>query len=166
MKKFLVCVCLMLMTVLLFGCENATEIEAGFISAISSPASETQAVKITFAKDSRLEGKGVDCQIRFDKAGQVVLWLDGDEKIEFQVEKYDYWYSLATIIADNKDKPLIFEEFDQALSKTLLFQSEVAQEVSIRVVAGQREPDFDNEGEVLVASEPISKQFRLKIGKK
>ena len=59
-----------------------------------------------------------------------------------------------------------FENFDNVLAKTILFQSDQQQEVSIRVVVGQIERNFENDGEILIGSEPISKQFRLKIGKK
>lgn len=165
MRKFFVVIGVLLMSVCLFGCENATEIEAGYISAISSPSSETQAVKITFSQDSRLEGKAVDCQLRFDKVGTVKLWLDGGEKCDYVVEKYDYWYSLTEILTEAQGEKLVFEKFDEALAKTILFQSEKQQEVAIRVVVGQTERNFENDGEILVGSEPISKQFRLKIGK-
>lgn len=166
MRKFFVVLCALLTACVMFGCENATEVEASYISAISSPSSDTQAVKVTFAKDSRLKDKVVDCQIRFDKVGTVFVWLDGQEKVEYVIEKYDYWYSLTEILSKANEEKIKFENFDETLSKTILFQAEQEQEVSIRVVVGQREWDFENEGEILVGSEPISKQFRLKIGKK
>ena len=166
MRKFFVCFGVLLLAICLFGCENATEIEAGFISSLSSPSSEVQAVKITFSDDSRLEGKGVDCQLRFLKAGQITLWLDGQEKVDYEIQQYDYWYSLTEILAQAKGEKLEFESFDNAISKTILFQSQQEQEVSIRVVAGQREMNFENDGEILVGTEPISNQFRLKLGKK
>ena len=56
-----------------------------------------------------------------------------------------------------------FMKFEQASAKTYLFNFDKSIEITMRVVAGDIEDNIENNGEILVGSEPISKQFTLKI---
>ena len=60
----------------------------------------------------------------------------------------------------------MFEKFEDATAKTYLFNSEQSKELTLRVVVGETDADFEDKGEILIGSEPISSQFRLKITKK
>ena len=124
MKKFVcVLVCICSVCCFMVGCENSTKLIASFISESTSAGSENHGVKITYAADSRLEGKGVDTQIKFAKKGEITIWKEGEEKFVFTIPDYDEWYSLTVIFAEsetNQGKER-FELFDNVLSKSYFF---------------------------------------------
>ena len=56
-----------------------------------------------------------------------------------------------------------FDEFENAVTKFYLFNSDKDLSLTFRVVAGDLEDNSDSQGQVLVGSEVISKQFTLKV---
>ena len=102
MKKIFLSFALIMGMFSFVACENATQIEAGYISETTSAGSENYGVRITYSQDSRLKGKAVDTQIKFSQKGDIVIWQEGGEKFTFTVEDYDYWYSLTTIFCPSE----------------------------------------------------------------
>ena len=167
MKKFLyVLVGIMLaFSGVLLGCESSTQIECAYINEITVAGSDNYGVRITHADDSRLEGKGVDIQVRFSRKGEITLWQEGGTKYFYQVPDYDEWYSMTVIFAEfegRQDKEE-FELKEDATNKTYIFSSEHPVEITFRVVAGDIEQNSQGTGQILVGSESISKQYTLKI---
>lgn len=85
--------------------------------------------------------------------------------MEFIIEDFDEWYSIEYLKAkatstEGSEK---FEKFEKALARTYLFNYDGKIELTFRVVAGDIEDNSTETGEILVGSEPISKQFTLKI---
>lgn len=150
------------------GCENSTDITAAYITESTSAGSENYGVRITYAEDSRLEGKYTDVQVRFSQKGEIVLWKEGQNKITYNIPDYDEWYSLTSIFAQGQGKSGSeqFELYDAVKSKSYLFNSDINQEITFRVVVGKVESNFQGDGQILVGSEPISGHFKLKIHKK
>jgi hypothetical protein len=147
------------------GCETSTNIECAYISEITSAGSQNYAIRITHASDSRLDDKGVDTQVKFSRRGQITIWQEGGEKYNYFVEDYDNLYSLTVIFAtfENKEGQEKFEEKKDATNKTYILSSEQSVDVTFRVVAGDIEQNSQGTGQILVGSEPISKQYKLKI---
>lgn len=149
----------------LVGCEDATQIRCATISEITSAGSKNFGVKISYQEDSRLEGKATDVQIKFSKIGEYTFWEENDEKISFNITEMDEWYSLTSLIykANGREGEEVFEDLKDAKTKFYLFSFNGKSEVTMRVVAGQKEENINRNGEILVGSEPISSQFVLKI---
>lgn len=153
----------------LVGCEQSTVIRSATISEITAPGSENYGVKVSFLKDSRLDGKGVDVQVKFNKTGFITMWQENQPKFEYEILKSDEWYSMTSIftIKDNVENTNkeIFELHEKAVAKTYMFNfaEEGGIEITLRVVAGLKHENAYKTGEILVDSEPISDQFTLKI---
>jgi hypothetical protein len=156
----------------LMGCEQSTQIIASSISEITSAGSKNYGVRISYSDDKRLNGKGCDTQIKFNKTGTITIWLEGQEKIEYEIEDIDEWFSLTTIFAkatkqseevENEKTNVKFEKFEDSLSKTYLFNFDGSINITFRVVVGEITDSSDDTGEILVETEPISNQFTLKM---
>lgn len=149
----------------LVGCEDATQIHCATISEITSAGSKNYGVRVSYQQDSRLEGKATDVQIKFSKIGQYIFWEENGEKLTFNITQMDEWYSVTNLIfkAKGKEGEEKFEDLKGAKTKFYLFNFDGKSEVTLRVVAGQKEENINQTGEILVGSEPISSQFVLKI---
>ncbi len=166
MKKISLFSFILVFCLFLVGCENSTMLRTAYITEITSAGSKNYGVRINYAEDSRLEGKGTDVQVKFEKRGKVNIWKDGDDKIEYYVEESDEWYSLTHIFAEEKEgvkSKEKFEKYEEVIGKTYLFNYDGKMVITIRVVVGDVEDNGDKTGEILVGSEPISEQFKLKI---
>lgn len=160
-RKIYLYLSLFLLTFVMVACENATQITSAYITEITAAGSDNYGVRITFASDSRIEEKGVDVQIKFNKTGEITLWQENQERITYTIEESDEWYSMATIFAEeNKER---FETYKDAVNRTYLFNSDQPIEVTFRAVVGTIENNLTGEGQVLAESQPVSKQFILKI---
>ncbi len=153
----------------LAGCEHSTQLRTATISEITAAGSENYGVRVNFLDDTRLEGKGVDVQIKFNKKGTITMWQENQEKFDYEILESDEWYSLTTIFTI-KDKiensnTENFELNEEARTKTYLFnyKGEGGIEVTFRAVAGDKQENAYKLGEILVDSTPISDQFTLKI---
>lgn len=151
------------------GCENATQLRTASITEITASGSENYGVRVSFAQDKRLEGKGVDVQVKFSRTGEIVIWQENQTKYNYQIEDYDEWYSL-TVLFNNLENPEspnteTFEKYEKAVTKTYLFNyaGEGKMEITLRAVAGDIHENGYKTGEILLDSTPISEQFTLKI---
>ncbi len=167
MKKLSLISLLFAICFIFVGCENSTQLRTAYISEITSAGSKNYGVRINYAEDKRLKGKGTDVQVKFEKTGKVTIWKEGDDKIEYYVEESDEWYSMTHIFAkEGKDGVQSldkFEKYEEVIGKTYLFNYDGAMTISIRVVVGDIEENGSNTGEILVGSEAVSDQFKLKI---
>ncbi len=159
-KGFFVCL-LAVCLCILWGCENATEMRTAYFNEITSAGSDNYGVRVTFASDSRLDGKGVDVQIKFSKIGTITLWQENQEKFDYQITDYDEWFSLTSIFAEENKED--FATYEKATAKTYMFSSEEKMELTLRAVAGDIQENAYKTGEILLDASPISNQFTLKI---
>ena len=156
---------LILLPIFVFGCENATFVRTAVITEITAVGSKNYGVRISFARDSRMEEKEVDVQVKFNKTGELTFWEENGERLNFVIEEVDEWYSLANLIAVAKNREGFedFEKHNEARTRTYLFNFDGRININMRVVAGEKELNSAETGYVLVESEPISDQFTLKI---
>lgn len=168
MKKFFKmtgALCL-LCAFILVGCENSTQIFAASFSDISVSGADNYGVGVKFQSDKRLEGKYVDVQVKSNKVIEnMTIWEDNGEKFTFGFEEKDSWKSITTIFVNGKDKPNTeeFEQFDKVNARRYLFSAKEKVELTFRVVVGDSVDNAQKTGKVLVSSEPISKEFKLKV---
>ncbi len=161
MKKRLLLIPLIASLAILGGCENATNLRTAYFTEITSAGSENHGVRVSFATDSRLEGKGVDVQVKFSKVGAITIWQENQSKIDYQIEDYDEWYSIESIFSQSNTET--FERYEKATARTYIFASEQQMEITLRAVAGTITENAYQTGEILLESVPISDQFTLKI---
>ena len=152
-------------SVALYGCEKSTQLKTAYIREITSAGSDNYGVRITYAEDKRLEGKGTDIQIKFNNIGTIKIGKENQDKFDYKIKDYDEWYSLTAIFAESESKigQEKFEKYEDALTKTYLFEFDGNMKITLRVVAGDIEENSAGTGEILAGSEPISDHFTLKI---
>ena len=94
-----------------------------------------------------------------------MCWQENQERLTIEFDDYDEWYSLTSLIYHSQDRAgqENFDEFEKAVTKFYLFNSDKDLSLTFRVVAGDLEDNSDSQGQVLVGSEVISKQFTLKV---
>ncbi len=162
---FLIVFLLSFSAIFLLSCENSTQLQCATISEITSAGSENYAVRINFLNDSRVEEKYVDVQIKCDKTCQLIFWEENQDKITLNIDDYDEWFSLTSLICEAKGQTgqESFEKFKDATGKTYLFNYDGNLEITLRVVVGDVEDNSAGTGQILVGSEPISDQKTLKI---
>lgn len=151
---------------ILVGCENSTEIRAAAFSDISVSGSDNYGVGVKFQTDKRLESKYVDIQVKANKAIEnISIWEDNGVKYTFNFEEKDSWKSITTILVHGKEKPNTeeFEKFDKANARRYLFSAKEKVELTFRVVVGDIEDNAQKTGKVLVSTEQISDEFKLKV---
>lgn len=170
MKKSLICFAMiaMILTIFLAGCEQSTQLNTASIREITSAGSDNYGVRISYAEDKRLEGKGTDVQIKFDKRGTITIWQENQNKFDYTITDIDEWFSMTDIFAEanlgeGESKNVKFEKIEEALTKVYLFNYDGKINITFRVVVGEIDESSDGNGEILVGSEPISDQFTLKI---
>ena len=167
MKKriFALVMILCVLSITLFACENSTQLRTAEIREITVAGSDNYGVRVTYAEDKRLEGKGTDIQIKFNNIGIIKMGREYEEKFEYQIKDYDEWYSMTAIFAEQESKTgkEKFEKYQDALTKTFLFEFDGDIKITFRVVAGDIEENSEGTGEILAGSEPISDNFSLKI---
>lgn len=164
-RNIFLIVLLLVVSLTAFACEDSTQLRCATITEITAAGSENYGVRISFLQDKRLQDKYVDVQVKFNKTGEITFWEENQEKMEFIIEDFDEWYSIEYLKAkatstEGSEK---FEKFEKALARTYLFNYDGKIELTFRVVAGDIEDNSAKTGEILVGSEPISKQFTLKI---
>ena len=149
----------------LFACENSTQLRCATISEITSSGSDNYAVRINYLKDNRLKEKYTDVQIKCDKVCQLIFWEENQEKITLNIDDFDEWFSLTSLIfqANDREGEETFEKFTDATGKTYLFNYDGTLQITLRVVAGDIEDNSAGTGKILVGSEPISPQLTIKI---
>ena len=164
-RNIFLIVLLLMVSLTVFACEDSNQLRCATITEITAAGSENYGVRISFLQDKRLQDKYVDVQVKFNKTGEITFWEENQEKMEFIIEDFDEWYSIEYLKAkatstEGSEK---FEKFEKALARTYLFNYDGKIEFTFRVVAGDIEDNSTETGEILVGSEPISKQFTLKI---
>lgn len=171
MKKTILSLFLIISSVIIFmeGCEQSTKLQTASFSEITAAGSDNYAVRVTFANDKRLDGKGVDVQVKFSKTGSITMWQENQEKFDYEITESDEWYSMTSIFtikgnAENLNTE-VYETHDKILTKTYLFKYEGkgGMEITLRAVVGDKQQNAYKTGEILVDSEPISDQFTVKI---
>jgi len=167
MKRiFKVLACCLLFSIIFIGCENTTNIRAASFSDISVSGADSYGVSIKFQSDKRLEGKYVDVQVKADKViDNITIWLDGGTKYTFNFEEKDSWQSITSILVNGQEKPNTeeFEKFEEATGRRYLFSAKEKVTLTFRVMAGDTQDNSQGTGKVLVSSEPISNEFKLKV---
>lgn len=164
-KIFLIILLICIVAIPLYACENSTQLRTAYIREITSPGSDNYGVRITYAEDKRLNEKGTDIQVKFNNMGTIKIGKENQEKFEYKIKDYDEWFSLTAIFAEAEGKTgqENYEKYQDALTKTYLFEYQGDINITFRVVVGDIEENAQGTGEILVGSEPVSDNMTLKI---
>jgi len=167
LKNFALFSLCLISAIIFVGCENSTALRTASFSDISVSGSDNYGIGVKFMTDKRLEGKYVDVQVKADKTMQnISIWQDnGKEKYTFNISTPDEWQSITTILVNGQDKPNTekFERYENVTARRYLFSSLDVITLTFRVVVGDVVENSQGTGDVIVETEPISDEFKLKV---
>ncbi len=138
------------------------------ISNITGALSTNYAIKVVLDEDDRVTEKNVGLQIRSNKDDLYLKFgeeLGDDYTLHF--EKKDYWYNLTYLISKTNGVGteagyLKYEEYGDRVFR---FSANEDVELTFRMVAGKTKENTESGEEILVLSEPISDEVKVKIKK-
>ena len=154
---------------LLSACENDNTILSANISEITQGNSDSYTIKVVYEKDSRMDNKYVDIQVRCDVEDLVLNFNEeGNDIISLNLSKENRWHSLTSLIssANGIKGKESFKKYEDVNNVIYTFTCNEKAKVDFRVVAGDNVDNDDLNGQILVNAEPISKIVSIKINKK
>ena len=155
--------------IFLSACENDITILSATISEITQGNSDSYTIKIVYEKDSRMDNKYIDVQVRCDVEDLVLNFNEeGNDVISLNLTTENRWHSLTSLIssANGVSGKEMFKKYKDANNIIYTFTCKEKAKVDFRVVAGDTVENDDLNGQILVNAEPISKIVSLKINKK
>lgn len=154
--------------VLLVGCGDAPELEVAHISDITGALSTDYAIKVVLDDDDRVSEKYVGLQIKANKDETVLQFGEelGDDYTLCLPQK-DYWYNLTYLISKTNGvgKEAGYLPYEEYGSRVFRFSAKEEVELTFRMVAGKPKENPENGEQILVLSEPISKEVKMKLKK-
>lgn len=166
MKKIvliLLCFCF-----LLVGCESEQKLEAAHISEITGARSTSYAIKVTLDDDKRIDDKYVELQIKCSDEGQVVsIGQELKDSYNIYFPKKDFWYNLTylTSVTNGVKTEEGYMKFEEFGNKVFNLKTDSDTTLTFRVVVGDKKENEQTGDEILVLSEPISKEVTVKMKK-
>lgn len=168
MKKFFcgfLCVCLCFLMV---GCESQTKLTCAHIADITGALSTQYAIKVTLDEDDRVQDKHVGLQIKANKENLKIKFGEelGDDYTLF-LKKADYWYNLTYLISQTNGAGTEagYLEYPEYGDRVFRFSADEDCKLTFRMVAGSPKKNEQTGEEILVLSEPISKEVEIKVKK-
>ncbi len=130
--------------------------------------STNYAFNMVLDKDSRVEEKYVDLQIKCSDAGQFISFgKELEEKTTLYFEKADEWYNLTVLIA-NANGLSGYETYEKYVDKDndiYLFTSPNDTKLSFRVVVGNVVANDAGTGQILTSTEVVSNVLEMDVKK-
>lgn len=167
MKKWL-CVLLICFCVFTVGCDSETQVNCAHISNITSALSNQYAIKVVLDDDERVQEKYVSLQI---KSSVENLSLTFGEEMEddyvLSFPKADYWYNLTYLISQTNGvgTEAGYLDYEEYGDRVFRFSAEEDVKLTFRMVAGATKVNEETGEEILVLSEPISKEVEVDVKK-
>lgn len=146
------------------GCEYANYVRTASFSNITASGSDKNTVKVTFEKDTRVNEKAFDIQVRASEEVSINIAEEFKESvgIEFVNTK---WNSLTTllVIAENKPDTEEYQTYKEVQSKTYIMTTDKEVTLTFRVVVGETEDNAAGTGQILTNSKEVSDEFKIKL---
>ncbi len=168
MKKLIFgffCLCLCVLAV---GCESETKISSAHISNITGALSTNYAIKVVLDDDDRVNDKYVGLQMRSSKENLILKFGEelGDD-YTLTLEKADYWYNLTYLISKTNGvgTEAGYLDYEAYGDRVFRFSANQDVELTFRMVVGKPKKNESTGEEILVLSEPISKEVTVKMKK-
>lgn len=159
----LLCLCF-----LLVGCGDETKLMVAHISDITGALSTKYAIKVVLDEDDRVTEKSVGLQIRSNKDDVFLKFGEelGDD-YTLHLQQKDYWYNLTYLISQTNGvgKEAGYLKYDEYGDRVFRFSANEDVELTFRMVAGKTKKNAESGEEILVLSEPISDEVKIKIKK-
>lgn len=166
MKKLVIIVFCVCFSFLLLGCESQTAVRSAHISDITPALSLKHSVKIVLDKDKRVETKIVDIQLMSDKDNQFLdFGEENQQAFTIFLPKANYWYNLTHLISQangtkNEGEYVSYKDYGD---KVVNFTSKNDFNLTLRVVVGKIKTNSLAGEEILVLSEPVSKEVSIEV---
>ena len=147
-----------------FGCESTNDIRCAYFSDITLPGSDSNTIRVNFEKDSRVDEKYVDIQVRSSKDCDVEINAENEEPVLIYFDDTK-WKSLTTLLVEGKGQSgtETFKRYKQAQSMTYILKSTESVELLFRVVVGDSNENSDKTGYILTNGKEVSNEFKLKL---
>ncbi len=164
-RMFLVLLCFCFF---LAGCENDTKVITAHISNITSALSTNYAIKVVLDDDERVNSKYVGLQIKSSEENLLLTFGEelGDN-YTLSIPKSDYWYNLTYLISatNGVGTEAGYLEYEAYGDRVFRFSADKDVELVFRMVAGNTKTNEETGEEILVLSEPISKEVTVQVKK-
>ena len=158
---------LLIMTFVLSGCD-VEGVMCAHLCDKTQGLSTNYAFNMVLDKDSRVEGKYVDLQIKCSDAGQIISFgKELEEKTSLYFEKADEWYNLTVLIANANGLSgyETYEKYEEKGNQIYLLNSSSDTKLSFRVVVGNVTENDAGTGQILTSTEIVSNIFELNVKK-
>ena len=168
MKKFVLiffCACFSFLAI---GCEKETQLRVATISDITSPLSTHYSIKVNLEEDKRVAERYVDLQIKSSKENQTLRFgEENGDAYTITFDEKDYWYNLTYLIGKTNGVGVEgdYEKYADFGNKVYNFSSQNDVTLVFRVVAGKEKTNEETGEKILVLSEDISKEVKVKVKK-
>ena len=151
-------------TFMFVGCEDTNDLRSAYFTNITQPDSSNNTIRVTFEKDSRVDEKYVDIQVRSNKEAKIEINEENKqpEEISFDNTK---WNSLTTLLVEGvgESGTEVFRKYKETQSKTYILKTINEIELCFRVVVGDSNENATKTGYILTNAKEVSKEFKIKL---
>lgn len=164
LKRFVVFILSSLSILIFGGCERTNDLRSVHFSEITAPNSTSFAVKITLDKDSRVNEKYFDIQIKSSKEIHVSFHEENKQSIDLVFDDTK-WKSLTNLVfaAEGNEGKETFAKYKDIQGLTYIFSCEEDVSLTFRAVVGESKQNALATGYILTNSKEISDEFVLHI---
>ena len=150
------------------GCESTNDLRCAYFSNITAPGSSNNALKVTYQKDSRVDEKYVDVQVKSNRECQIEFHKENEEAIDLVF--YDTkWNSLTTLICDaqGRENQESFKKYKETASQTFILATNYNDVfLTFRVVVGDSIENAGGTGFILTNAKEVSDEFKVNLVKR
>ena len=152
---------------MLFGCETENSLKTAHISDKTNDLSTKYAVLFALDEDDRLTEKYVDIQLKSNKQDQQLsIFEENKNALTITLPEKDFWYNMSYLISRaNGTKEAGYQKYEDFGTKHFVFTTENDVDITFRVVCGDLKKNEETQEEIMVLSEPISKETTIKMKK-
>ena len=167
MRKIFIVICCICFSFTLLGCEAENSLKTAHISDKTNDLSTKYAVLFALDQDDRLTEKYVDIQLKSNKQAQELsVFEENQNSLTITLPEKDFWYNMSYLISKaNGTKEAGYQKYEDFGAKHFVFATENDVDVTFRVVCGDLKKNEGTQEEILVLSEPISKETIIKMKK-
>ena len=164
MKKIRFLLSLLLLSLILVGCERCPYI-VSFQNATMA-GSDKNTIKVMFAKDDIYIDKAYDLMLQCDKENVTLnVHFENQPAFDINIKEKDYWYSLGNLYysAKNLAEQEDFTNLKDAVNLTIIFESKIECNIKLKAVVGDKVENAEKTGYLLSNAQQVSKEYTQKI---
>ena len=152
---------------MVFGCEAENTLKTAHISDRTNDLSTKYSILVSLDEDDRLTEKYVDVQLKSSKQNQELsVFEENNDTLTISLPEKDFWYNFSNLISKaNGTKEGGYQKYEDFGTKHFVFTTQNDVDVTFRVVCGDLKKNEGTQEEIMVLSQPISKEVSVKMKK-